>query len=87
MFSCISQRTQLKPDEQELSEITTILGYIQTGVPDQIFGVIDDSWDDDDLPVPLDMVQRLALSYKEKGTFAEPASRGAGEKTRVARRV
>jgi len=34
------------------------------GVPDQIFGVIDDSWDDDDLPIPLDMVPRLALSYK-----------------------
>ncbi|KAI1196862.1 protein kinase [Nemania serpens] len=32
------------------------------GVPDQIFGIIDDSWDDDDLPIPLDQVGRLALT-------------------------
>ncbi|KAI2471722.1 kinase-like domain-containing protein [Annulohypoxylon bovei var. microspora] len=32
------------------------------GVPDQIFGLIDDSWDDDDLPVPLDQIERLALT-------------------------
>ena len=36
----------------------------EVGVPDQIFGVIDDSWDDDDLPMPLEMVPRLALSFK-----------------------
>ncbi|KAF2089262.1 kinase-like protein [Saccharata proteae CBS 121410] len=35
----------------------------EIGVPDQIFGVIDDSWDDEDLPIPLDAVERLALSY------------------------
>jgi serine/threonine protein kinase len=35
------------------------------GVPDQIFGVIDDSWDDDDLPVPLDQVERLQLTYNK----------------------
>ncbi|KAI1422110.1 protein kinase [Xylaria sp. FL1777] len=32
------------------------------GVPDQIFGVIDDSWDDDDLPIALDQVARLSLT-------------------------
>ncbi|KAI1185648.1 protein kinase [Nemania serpens] len=32
------------------------------GIPDQIFGIIDDSWDDDDLPIPLDQVGRLALT-------------------------
>ncbi|KAF2721260.1 hypothetical protein K431DRAFT_320533 [Polychaeton citri CBS 116435] len=32
------------------------------GVPDQIFGCIDDSWDDDDLPIPLDSVRNLELS-------------------------
>ncbi|RWA06591.1 hypothetical protein EKO27_g8510 [Xylaria grammica] len=32
------------------------------GVPDQIFGIIDDSWDDDDLPIALDQVGRLALT-------------------------
>lgn len=34
---------------------------LELGVPDQIFGVIDDSWEDDDLPIPLDQVHRLAL--------------------------
>jgi serine/threonine protein kinase len=37
---------------------------VECGTPDQIFGVIDDSWDDDDLPVPLADVDRLALSYR-----------------------
>jgi len=35
---------------------------VDLGVPDQIFGVIDDSWDDDDLPIALDHVERLALT-------------------------
>lgn len=35
----------------------------QIGVPDQIFGCIDDSWDDDDLPIPLENVKSLELSY------------------------
>jgi serine/threonine protein kinase len=34
------------------------------GVPDQIFAVIDHSWEDDDLPLPLDEIERLALSYE-----------------------
>ncbi|EKG12356.1 hypothetical protein MPH_10473 [Macrophomina phaseolina MS6] len=37
----------------------------EVGVPDQIFGVIDDSWDDEDLPISLDTVERLALSRKK----------------------
>lgn len=32
------------------------------GVPDQIFGVIDDSWEDVDLPIALDQVERLCLT-------------------------
>ena len=32
------------------------------GLPDQIFGLIDDSLDDDDLPIALDQVERLALT-------------------------
>lgn len=31
---------------------------------DQIFGVIDDSWNDDDLPIPLDQVDQLRLTYE-----------------------
>ena len=30
-------------------------------MPDQIFGAVDDSWDDDDLPLQLDQVARLQL--------------------------
>ena len=37
----------------------------EIGVPDQIFGCIDDSWDDDDLPIPLENVQSLELAYDE----------------------
>lgn len=36
--------------------------FVDLGVPDQIFGVIDDSWEDDDLPIPLDQICRLALT-------------------------
>lgn len=32
------------------------------GIPDQIFGIIDDSWDDDDLPIALEQVVRLSLT-------------------------
>lgn len=35
---------------------------VDLDVPDQIFGVIDDSWADDDLPIPLDQVQHLRLT-------------------------
>lgn len=40
------------------------LTLVEIGVPDQIFGIIDDSWDDDDLPLPLEDVEKLALSYE-----------------------
>ena len=36
----------------------------EIGVPDQIFGCIDDSWDDDDLPIPLESVPSLELAYE-----------------------
>ncbi|KAI7556450.1 hypothetical protein KC346_g23481, partial [Hortaea werneckii] len=36
----------------------------EIGVPDQIFGCIDDSWDDDDLPVSMDNVKNLELAYE-----------------------
>ncbi|KAK3387045.1 kinase domain-containing protein [Podospora didyma] len=35
---------------------------VDLGIPDQIFGIIDDSWDDEDLPIALDQVERLALT-------------------------
>ena len=36
----------------------------EVGVPDQIFGCIDDSWDDDDLPIPLESIPSLELAYE-----------------------
>ena len=36
----------------------------EIGVPDQIFGCIDDSWVDEDLPVPLEDVRNLELAYE-----------------------
>ncbi|KAI1110059.1 kinase-like domain-containing protein [Nemania sp. NC0429] len=41
------------------------------GIPDQIFGIIDDSWDDDDLPIPLDQVGRLALTPSRDDRIAK----------------
>ncbi|KAK0704692.1 kinase domain-containing protein [Lasiosphaeris hirsuta] len=38
---------------------------VDLGVPDQIFGVIDDSWDDEDLPIAFDQVERLALTAEK----------------------
>jgi serine/threonine protein kinase len=34
---------------------------VDLGVTDQIFGIIDDSWDDNDLPIPLEHIGSLAL--------------------------
>lgn len=43
---------------------------VDLGVPDQIFGVIDDSgWEDDDLPLPRDQVHRLALTEERDSKF------------------
>jgi serine/threonine protein kinase len=42
---------------------------VDLGVPDQIFGVIDDSWDDNDLPIPLDQVSRLRLTHEKDPKF------------------
>lgn len=47
--------------ESKAKRIFLIL--VDLGVPDQIFGVINDSWDDEDLPLPLDQVGRLRLTY------------------------
>lgn len=37
---------------------------LDIGVPDQVFGVIDDSFDDEDLPLSLDAVSQLQLSFQ-----------------------
>lgn len=35
---------------------------VDIGIPDQIFNIVDDSWDDSDLPIALDQVERLELT-------------------------
>lgn len=57
----LTDDTYMEWIEEKAKRIFLIL--VDLGVPDQIFGVIDDSWDDDDLPVPLDQVERLQLTY------------------------
>ncbi|EOD45814.1 putative protein kinase domain-containing protein [Neofusicoccum parvum UCRNP2] len=37
----------------------------EVGVPDQIYGCVDDAWDDQDLPIDAEAVERLALSRKK----------------------
>lgn len=46
--------------DQRAKRLFLILWEI--GVPDQIFGIIDDSWEDEDLPIALDQVERLELT-------------------------
>ncbi|KAI0431317.1 kinase-like domain-containing protein [Xylaria sp. FL1042] len=41
------------------------------GVPDQIFSIIDDSWDDDDLPIALSQVSRLSRTPTRDDKFAK----------------
>lgn len=40
------------------------LTLVEAGVPDQIFGIVDDSWDDEDLPIAEESVADLRLSYE-----------------------
>lgn len=37
----------------------------EIGIPDQIFGIIDDSWDDNDLPIVLDDIPALELAAED----------------------
>lgn len=49
----------------ELKAKRIFLILVDLGVPDQIFGVVNDAWDDEDLPVPLDQIERLRLTYNK----------------------
>lgn len=42
---------------------------VECAVPEQIFGIVDDSWDDDDLPISLEDVSRLAQRDYRLGKF------------------
>ncbi|KAG9228720.1 kinase-like domain-containing protein [Amylocarpus encephaloides] len=58
----LTDDTYMEWIEQKAKRIFLIL--VDLDVPDQIFGVIDDSWDDEDLPVPLNQIERLRLTYE-----------------------
>ncbi|CAK7198986.1 hypothetical protein SEUCBS139899_001654 [Sporothrix eucalyptigena] len=53
--------------DEKAKKIFLIL--VDLNVPDQIFGVIDDSWDDEDLPVAREHVERLALTPNRDARF------------------
>ncbi|KAK7948162.1 uncharacterized protein PG986_009048 [Apiospora aurea] len=40
---------------------------VDLGIPDQIFNIVDDSWDDGDLPIPLNQIEHLALRATRNG--------------------
>lgn len=50
--------------ESKAKRIFLIL--VEIGLPDQIFGVVDHSWDDDDLPLSLNDVERLTATKDHK---------------------
>jgi serine/threonine protein kinase len=41
------------------------------GVPELIFGVVDDSWDDEDLPLSMDAIAHLGLRQEKKGELSK----------------
>jgi hypothetical protein len=53
--------------DQKAKKIFLIL--VDLRVPDQIFGMIDDSWDDADLPIPLERVRWLRLTPERDKKF------------------
>ncbi|KAI0395705.1 protein kinase [Xylariaceae sp. FL0594] len=44
---------------------------LDLGLPDQIFNFIDESWYDDDLPIPIDQVGRLPLTFNKDDKVAK----------------
>jgi serine/threonine protein kinase len=62
-FGGLTDDTYLEWIQEKAQRIFLIL--VDLDVPDQIFGIIDDSWDDDDLPIPLDQIWRLKMTYNK----------------------
>lgn len=58
----LTDHTYLEWIQEKSKRIFLIL--CDLGVPDQIFGVIDDSWDDDDLPIRQENIEKLKLTFK-----------------------
>jgi serine/threonine protein kinase len=43
----------------------------EIGVPDQIFGCIDDLWDDDDLPLTMESIRKLELTIEDDAVLEQ----------------
>ncbi|CAM1509941.1 Fc.00g002760.m01.CDS01 [Cosmosporella sp. VM-42] len=56
----LTERTYWDSIREDAPRLFLIL--VDLGVPDQIFGVIDDGWDDAELPIALEDVDRLQLT-------------------------
>ncbi|KAF7532833.1 hypothetical protein G7Z17_g13590 [Cylindrodendrum hubeiense] len=56
----LTERTYWDSIHHDASRLFLIL--VDLGVPDQIFGVIDDGWDDAELPIALEDIDRLQLA-------------------------
>ncbi|KAM5342967.1 hypothetical protein ACJ41O_013933 [Fusarium nematophilum] len=56
----LTERTYWESIRNDAPRLFLIL--VDLGVPDQIFGVIDDGWDDAELPIALEDVDRLQLT-------------------------
>ncbi|KAI6781363.1 uncharacterized protein J7T54_002255 [Emericellopsis cladophorae] len=55
----LTERTYLEAIQSGAKKLFLIL--VDVGVPDQIFGIIDDGWDDEELPLSLEEIERLSL--------------------------
>ncbi|KAG9256407.1 kinase-like domain-containing protein [Emericellopsis atlantica] len=55
----LTERTYLEAIQSGAKKLFLIL--VDVGVPDQIFGIIDDGWDDEELPLSLEDIERLSL--------------------------
>lgn len=56
----LTERTYWESIRNDAPRLFLIL--VDLGVPDQIFGVVDDGWDDAELPIALEDVDRLLLT-------------------------
>lgn len=59
----LTERTYWESINQSAKRIFLVL--VDLGVPDQIFGIIDDGWDDSELPLSLEDVQALELTAQQ----------------------
>jgi serine/threonine protein kinase len=66
-FGDLSDDTYIEWILEKTKRIFLILKEL--GVTDQIRYIVDDSWDDDDLPLPLEAIQRLNLTHNRDETM------------------